>query len=91
MLPSPACSTRDTLSPHLYFHDHCSSGQFEPGTQAFLLLCAAETEDMLAWDHSAVDQDWFEAFVAAVDHWVHNLLSNQVNLRYKVQFKWMIH
>ena len=52
----------------------------EPGTHTFLLLCTAETEDMLAWNHSAVDQDWFQALVAAVDHWVHNLLSNQVNL-----------
>ena len=52
----------------------------EPGTHTFLLLCTAETEDMLAWNHSAVDQDRFQALVAAVDHRVHNLLSNQVHL-----------
>ena len=55
-----------------------------PGAHTFLLLCTAQTEDMLAWNHSAVDQDGFQAFVAAVDHRVHNFLSNQVNLQYDV-------
>ena len=42
---------------------------------------------MLAWNHSAVDQDRFQALVAAVDHGVHNLLSNQVDLVQKVKVK----
>ena len=59
----------------------------EPGTHTLLLLCTTEAEDMLAWNHSAVDQDRFQALVAAVDHWVHNLLSNQVDLVQKVKVK----
>ena len=52
-----------------------------PGAHPLLLLGAAKTENMLAWNHSAVDQDWFQALVATVDHRVHDLLANQVHLQ----------
>ena len=89
ILPSPACSTRDTLSPHLGFQCYCSTMtscfRSAPWAHPLLLLSAAKTENMLAWNHSAVDQDWFQALVAAVDHRVHHLLSNQVHLQQDAQ------
>jgi len=66
-----------------------NSGHFvsTPWAHPLLLLSAAKTENMLAWNHSAVDQDWFQALVAAVDHRVHDLLANQVHLVVPVKSK----
>lgn len=84
-IPATALGAKENVAKSGLFNSgHLVSA---PGTHTFLLLCTAETEDMLAWNHSAVDQDWFQALVAAVDHWVHNLLSNQVNLVVPVESK----
>jgi len=66
-----------------------NSGHFvsTPWAHPLLLLSAAKTENMLAWNHSAVDQDWFQALVATVDHRVHDLLANQVHLVVPVESK----
>lgn len=51
-----------------------------PVTNLVRLLGAIEAEDMLAGDVASVDDDGEAALVAAVDHWVDQLLSDQVHL-----------
>ena len=76
-----SCPCKEKQGTRIRFHPWNSCFGSAPGAHPLLLLGAAKTENMLAWNHSAVDQDWFQALVAAVDHRVHHLLSNQVHLQ----------
>ena len=41
------------------------------------LFCAGQAEDVLAGDHPAVDENWLEALVAAVNHRIQHLKIKQ--------------
>ena len=84
-IPTASLGAEENISqPSLFDSGHLIP---TPWANSLLLLGATKAEDVFARNHSAVDQDRFQAFVATVDHRVHDLLPNQVHLVVPVKCK----